>query len=298
MSREIKTGRIRQIKSGILMAGCLSAVGFALSCTPAAPAAPAAPNPTVQAAATDVSGTARAVATTQGNVAQQTPAAAQTQIVSSAQGVATSVAPTLQRAQTAVTTPVAGVATQGAPTVAAARTAVAPAVAAAGTSVVATGATTQPQQATSVTVARQATATALAPTAQAVATRVAPTLQAAATQVVASVSTSVATSPVHITNVNVGATDTIVAIQNSGSTPSNLAGWTLVLGPNLSIELSDITVKAGETRQLHLSDGTDTDSDVYLGIGSVAARASLQPGAHVVLVSPPDQKIASVYSIT
>jgi hypothetical protein len=121
-------------------------------------------------------------------------------------------------------------------------------------------------------------------------------VQAAATQVVSAVGTSVASSPVHVTNVNVGTTDTIVAIQNGGAAPMSLAGWTLVLGPNFSIELSDIGLKAGQTRQLHLSDGTDTESDVYLGFGSGAARTSLQPGSHVVLISPPDQ-IASVYSI-
>jgi hypothetical protein len=295
MTRDNKTGRTGKMKPGILLGSCLCIVGLAVSCAPAAPTA--APNPTVQAAATDVGEAVRAVATAQGGIAQPTTSAAQTQVVSSAQGVATAAAPTVQSAQTAVTTAVVGVATRVAPTVAAARTEVAPTVAAAATGVAVTGATAQAQQATSVTVARQATATALAPTAQAVATRVAPTVESAATQVVAAVGTSVATSPVHVTNVNVGATDTIVTIQNGGSAPMSLAGWTLVVGPNLSVELSDITLKPGQTRQLHFSDGTDTDADVYLGFGNVAARASLQPGARVVLISPPDQ-IASVYSIT
>jgi hypothetical protein len=106
----------------------------------------------------------------------------------------------------------------------------------------------------------------------------------------------VATSTVHVTNVNVGETDTIVAIQNNGSSPMSLAGWTLVLGPNVSVELSDIALKPGQTRQLHFSNGADTDSDVYLGVGSTAVHSSLQPGARVVLISPPDQ-IASVYAI-
>jgi hypothetical protein len=190
-----------------------------------------------------------------------------------------------------------GLATQVAPTVVAARTEIAPTVAAAGTTAAVSGATAQAQQATSVTVGREATATALAPTAQAVATLVAPTVQAATTQVASVVGTSVATSPVHVTNVNVSSTDTMVSIQNGGAAPMSLAGWTLVMGPDLSVVLSDVTVKAGQTRQLHFSQGTDTDGDVYIGFGSNVARSSLQPGARVVLISPSDQ-IASVYPIT
>src|SRR5215469_6111342 len=113
MTRDNKTGRAGKIKSGILLAGCLNVVGLTMSCAPAAPTA--APNPTVQAAATQVGGAARAVATAQGGIAQPTTSAAQTQVVSSAQGAATALAPTVQSAQTAVTTSVVGVATRVAP---------------------------------------------------------------------------------------------------------------------------------------------------------------------------------------
>jgi hypothetical protein len=122
-------------------------------------------------------------------------------------------------------------------------------------------------------------------------------VQAAATEGVAAVGTSVATSTVHVTNVTVGAADTMVSMQNSGSSQMNLAGWTLVMGPDLSVVLSDITLNPGQTRQLHFSQGTDTDSDVYTGFGSTVAKASLQPGARVVLIAPTDQ-IASVYPIS
>jgi hypothetical protein len=288
-------GRIKLLFVG---AAATAIVGLAVSCAPAAPSgAPASGNPTVQAAATEVGGAARAVATAQGGIAQPTTAAAQTQVVSSAQGVGTAVAPTVQSARTAITTAVVGMATQVAPTVSAAQTQGAPTVAAAGTNAVATGATSQAQQATSVSVAREATATAVAPTAQAVATRVAPTVQAAATQVVAAVGTSVANSPVHVTNVSVNDADTIVSIQNTGAAPTTLSGWTLAVGPNMSVQLTDITLKAGQTRQLHFSQGTDTDNDVYLGAGYNVAKASLQPGTRVVLIAPADQ-IASVYPIS
>jgi hypothetical protein len=95
-------------------------------------------------------------------------------------------------------------------------------------------------------------------------------VQAAATQVVAAVGTSAATSSVHVTNVKVDSRDMLVSIQNSGPAPMSLAGWTLLLGPDLSVVLSDITANAGQTRQVHFSEGTGTDSDVFVGFGSTA----------------------------
>jgi hypothetical protein len=122
-------------------------------------------------------------------------------------------------------------------------------------------------------------------------------VHAAATQVASSVSTSVAVSSLHVTNVTVGADDTTVAIPNGGSGSMNLGGWMLVMGPDFSMILGDITINAGHTRTLHFSQSTDTASDVFMGFGSNAAHLSLQPGTRVVLIVPPDQ-IASIYSIT
>jgi hypothetical protein len=301
-NRNTSDGYASRIQMLIIGGTCLSLVGLAMACAPPAPTTPAAaptvaPNPTLQAAATEIGGAARAVATAQGGIAQPTTSAAQTQVASSAPGAATVVAPTVQSAATAVTTAVTGLATQVAPTVSAAKTEIAPTVVAAGTSVAGAAATSQIQQATSVTIAREGTATAVAPTAQALATHVAPTVQAAATQIVTAAGTSVAKSPIQVVGVSVGSTDTTVSFQNNGSSPVNLAGWTLVLGPDFSVVLNEMTVKAGQTRQLHFTQGTDTESDVYMGFGSAVAKASLQPGARVVLISPPDQ-IASVYSVS
>jgi hypothetical protein len=186
--------------------------------------------------------------------------AARTEVVATVQGQATAVAPTIQAGATAAVATVVG-------------------------------------QATAITAQRQAAATAVAPTAQAVATHVAPTVQAAATQAVAAVSTSVAASPVKVTNVKVDSSDTTVTLQNSGSSPMNLNGYTLVMGPNFSVTLGDIAMTAGQTRTLHFSQGTDTATDVFLGFGSNVASQSLAPGTRVVLVAPADT-IASVYPMS
>src|SRR5690242_15759587 len=80
------TNKTGSIKFGIFFAGCLSAVAFALACSPTTPPAP----------------------TAQGAIARPTTAAAQTQVVAPAQGVATAAAPTVQT----VSTPVVGIATR------------------------------------------------------------------------------------------------------------------------------------------------------------------------------------------
>jgi hypothetical protein len=225
---------------------------------------------TVQAAGTQINAAAGAAATAvQTGVVQPVANAVQTQVV-------TQVASTVGAAQTQV---------------------IAPTREAAATNVVVAGATAQ-SAATDVSAMRQATATALAPTAQAVATRVAPTVSAAGTQVVSSVSTSVAASTVHVTNVTVNPNDTTIAIQNSGTSPVNLAGWTLVVGPNMSVLLGDILLPSSTTRTIHFSLGIDTQTDVFMGFGANVANVSLSPGSHVILIQPPDNTIASVYSVT
>jgi hypothetical protein len=262
----------------------LGALALLMSCTPAPPANPTTPpvGATVQAAGTQINAAAGAAATAvQTGVVQPVSNAVGTQ-------VATQVAPTVQGAQTQAAATVPALQTQ----------VVAPTREAAATNVVVAGATAQ-SAATDVSAMRQATATALAPTAQAVATRVAPTVSAAGTQVVGSVGTSVAQSTVHVTSVTVNPNDTTIAIQNSGSTPVNLAGWTLVVGPNMSVLLGDILLAPGMTRTIHFSQGIDTQSDVFMGFGANVAQASLSPGTHVILIqAPPDNTIASVYSVT
>ena len=134
-------------------------------------------------------------------------------------------------------------------------------------------------------------------TAQAVATRLAPTLQIVQ-QTVGPIATSIAQSSVHITGLNVTASDTTVVLQNSGSSPVNLQGYTLLMGPNIPLTLPPIMLAAGQTRTLHMAAGTTTDSDVFLNVPSVGAIATtFAPGQRAVLVTPDDQ-IISIFANT
>jgi hypothetical protein len=130
------------------------------------------------------------------------------------------------------------------------------------------------------------------PTAIAVATRLAPTIQVLQATV-GPIATSLAQSTIHITGVNITPSDSTVVVQNSGSAPVNLQGWTLFFGPNIPITLPPIMLAPGQTRTLHVAAGTTTDSDVYLNVPSVGAIATtMTPGQRVVLVDPNDQVLA------
>jgi hypothetical protein len=132
-------------------------------------------------------------------------------------------------------------------------------------------------------------------TVEAVATRLAPTIQALQLTI-GPIATSVAQSPLHITGVNITASDSTVVVQNSGSSAVNLQGWTLFFGPNIPITLPPIMLAPGQTRTLHVAAGTTTDTDVYLNVPSVGAIATtMTPGQRVVLVDPNDQ-VAAVFS--
>jgi hypothetical protein len=130
-------------------------------------------------------------------------------------------------------------------------------------------------------------------TAQALATQLAPTIQVIQATV-GPIATSVAKSTVHITAMTVTPDDTTVVVQNSGTAPVDLQGWTLFFGPNIPLTLPSITLAPGQSRTLHVAAGTTTDSDVYLAVPSVGAIATtFAPGQRAVLVQPDDQ-VASV----
>jgi len=208
-----------------------------------------------------------------------------TQAAPTIQAVATQAAPTLQAAQTSVPGTVQAAQTTAPGTIQAAQTTVPGTAQAARTEV---SGTVQPMQ----TVV-SATATALAPTAQAVATHVAPTVQAASTQVVNTVATSVAASPVQITTVQVDPNDTRVMIRNSSTNSVNLRNWTLLMGQT-GVVLGDVKVDPNQALTLHLTSGTDTNTDAYVGYGSAIVSATYKPGDPVVLVSS-SSDVASIY---
>lgn len=209
---------------------------------------------------------------------------------------AAQVAPTVQAAATGVASTVAVVRTQASGTVQSAGTQVSATVQNAGTQVA--GAVQAAAASVSPTVAAAQTQT--APTVAAAQTQIAPTVAAISTQVAGTVqpvvATSVAASPVQISQAQVSQTDTTIALHNSGSRQVNVGGWTLLMGtfPFVLPTSSNMRIDPSQTLTLHLSRGTDTASDVYLGAAPGPLLNNLQNGATLVLVDLQGQ-LASIY---
>jgi hypothetical protein len=150
----------------------------------------------------------------------------------------------------------------------------------------------------------QAAGTPVVATVQAAATQVAtsipPTLAALVTQAAGTfqpvVATSVAASRVQISQASVSQGDPSVSIRNSGSSPADIGGWTLALGPFLVIlpTGSSMAIEPGQMLTVHLSQGTNSAADIYVGAPPASALTVLQRGAPLVLVEPRGQP-TSIY---
>jgi hypothetical protein len=106
-------------------------------------------------------------------------------------------------------------------------------------------------------------------------------------------STSSAATPVQITNASVSGSDATVTVQDMGSQPLNLSGWTLMVG-TMPVQLpSAATIPAGQSLTLHAASGASTGTDVYLGQNTQAIASSLQPGTRVALQNPTGAIVAS-----
>jgi hypothetical protein len=224
--------------------------------------------PTVQAAATQVVGTVQSAV----EQAAPTVQTAREQAAATVQTGATEIAPTVQVARTEVRATIETGATEIASTVQAGRTAVAP--------------TMQVAQAMV-----EAAQTQIAPTAQAIATTVAATIEPP-------IATSVAASPVQIADVRVSQDDTTVALGNKGAEAANVSDWVLIIGtfPLVLPTSTHLRIDPNETVMLHMSRGSDTDSDVYLGQAPERLVKSMQPGTRFVLVNLQGE-IASIYRL-
>jgi hypothetical protein len=125
------------------------------------------------------------------------------------------------------------------------------------------------------------------------ATRVAPTVVVIA-QTATAVAVTVGSSPLQITDVRVSPDDTTITIQNMSASTVNVNGWTLLLGPNIQLELKPVDITAGTSRMFHVGPGTDTATDVYLGSSDAGVAMVFAPGQRAVLVAPGEQ-VASIY---
>ncbi len=110
--------------------------------------------------------------------------------------------------------------------------------------------------------------------------------------------TAVAGSPIQITQVKVSDADTTISFHNSGTRQINIGGWILFMGtfPFVLPTNPSMRIDPGQTLNVHLSRGTDTATDVYVGAAPQPLVNNLQNGATLALVDLTGQLVA-VYRI-
>lgn len=121
-----------------------------------------------------------------------------------------------------------------------------------------------------------------------------------ATQVAVAVGTTIADSPIQITNASIDPQDvsnSAVTLANSGSAPVDLSGWVLLV-QNYKVTIPTtqyMTVVPGNTLTLHLgtSPTPPNGQTVYVGLGSLQNTPRVD-AERVVLLNPQGQ-VASTY---
>jgi hypothetical protein len=108
----------------------------------------------------------------------------------------------------------------------------------------------------------------------------------------------VSESAVQITAVNVNTDDTTIVVTNSGTSQANISSWILLLGtfPFVMPASTSLRIDPGKSITLHLSRGTDSPTDIYLGQAPDLLVNSLKSGTRVALINLRGQ-VASIYTI-
>jgi hypothetical protein len=121
-----------------------------------------------------------------------------------------------------------------------------------------------------------------------------------ATEIAIGAATSIAASPITITNASAdpsNPSNSSVTLLNTSQGPVDLSGWTLfVLNYRVTLPTTQyMTVGAGSTVVLHLatSPSVATGKDIYVGLGSIDNTPRADP-SQVVLLDK-QGKVASLY---
>jgi hypothetical protein len=123
-----------------------------------------------------------------------------------------------------------------------------------------------------------------------------------ATQAAVSVATSIATSPVHITDASfdpANVYDSAITLSNGGTSNVDLGGWVLLVS-NYRVTLPKteyMTVVPGHSLIVHLSQSPTPTSgqNIYVGLGALDNTQRANPD-QIVLINA-DGHVASTYAV-
>jgi hypothetical protein len=102
---------------------------------------------------------------------------------------------------------------------------------------------------------------------------------------VAAASPAIASVPVQIAGVQLNPTDPTLALRNNGATTVSLSGWRLQVGSMMATMPSSAQIGPSGSLTVHLTGGTNSSTDLYLGADGAALLTGLQPGARVALTN-------------
>lgn len=102
---------------------------------------------------------------------------------------------------------------------------------------------------------------------------------------VAAASPAIASVPVQIAGVQLNPTDPTLTLRNSGAAPVSLSGWRLQVGSTMATMPSSAQIGSSGSLTVHLTSGTNSATDLYLGADGAALLTGLQPGARVALMN-------------
>jgi hypothetical protein len=105
------------------------------------------------------------------------------------------------------------------------------------------------------------------------------------TTAIAAASPAIASVPVQISGVQLNPADPTITLRNSGTSSANLAGWHLQIGSAMVTMPASAQIAPSGSLTLHLTSGTNSATDLYLGAEGAALMTGLQPGARVSLTT-------------
>ena len=129
-----------------------------------------------------------------------------------------------------------------------------------------------------------AAATALASPVATAAAAASPLAQPIATAI-AGASPAVASLPIQISGVQLNPADPTITLRNSGSSSASLAGWHLQIGSAMVTMPASAQIAPSGSLTLHLTSGTNSATDLYLGAEGAALLNGLRPGARMALTT-------------
>lgn len=107
----------------------------------------------------------------------------------------------------------------------------------------------------------------------------------------ASPSPSPAIGALRMTDLTLDPADPTLTLENTGTSSVDMTGWKIQVGTTTIDFPGSARIAPGEEVQVHLSEGTTTSTDIYIGREAATAVSLLTPGADVAILNERGQAV-------